>query len=84
VDVFETKHNPVSPDEYEKQCLPGIGKELGEMMLYIDEYAYVGDGNGYTDWKDVSCFNLPSLSLEGNLIDLKLNGNLEMTRWKTG
>jgi hypothetical protein len=52
-----TRYDQLTLQEYEKLFPPGLGRELGEMMLYIDEYGYVGDGEGFTDWKDVSYLN---------------------------
>jgi hypothetical protein len=54
VNKVQTRYEQISLEGYAKPLPPGLGIELGEMMLYIDEFGYVGDGQGYIDWKDVS------------------------------
>jgi hypothetical protein len=59
VNEVQTRYEQISLEGYSKLLPPGLGKELGEMMLCVDEFGYVGDGQGYIDWKDVSVAIIP-------------------------
>jgi hypothetical protein len=54
VNKVQTRYKEISLEGYAEQLPPGLGMELGKMILYIDEFGYVGDGQGYINWKYVS------------------------------
>ena len=47
-------YDEISIETYEKDVLvPGLGKELGEMLLFMDEFGYTGGEEGVVHAQDV-------------------------------